>query len=874
MTMKTMLTMAGVLACGCCLADTAGQAPGAAKQAADWEPAGWGGGGWYWSAVFHPTQDGVIYIGQDTGGISKTTDHGMNWRMINDGLANCGVYSLAVDRSHPDTVYAGTEGGLHKSTDAGEHWQLLPKSGPKELRLTAERNVSVRSIAVDPGNGDNLYAASPGGKVYKSVDGGQTWTVSYEKQSDVSDAGAVFAQFGDVNGAWFAGLWLNLAFPAGAKPEECTGIGFSFRGDRTKVEKGRESRFFVTIKTAAGVQYSSRDIAEIFQDDQWHDVVLKAADFTIDAGSATQFPDAAKAAIPWADVTRLDFACNGPMTPAAVGRIKGFFFVFDGPEAGKPVLKTVRDFTADKVIQTYGNVRVAALPPAKTVYSVAVALKNPALVVAATEESGLVLSVDAGKSWRELNTPKRATSAAFADSDPNVMYGCFPQEGVWKSTDQGRTWFASAVGIASNAGLREVAVSPANALDVYAVGDGPAYFSHDGGKNWTKAAPAFVDLEGDPTRHYGGTNPKQPLGRSKNVAINPQNPQELYIAQDWRPVWSGDGGQTWHERARGSDIICNTDIRFSKGRIYTSGMDVGALVSEDNGKSWRQLWPLAFSYVESGHCWRMAIRTDESGVDHIVTTFNPWTPKANLVILSDDGGKTHQVVTNGLPNYETRKNTMWEMGHMRALAADPSDPKVLYAGIDGDAEPGKCGGGIFKSVDGGHTWQQLAHQPGSRRMFYGLAVDPTDSKRVFWGACNVNGGVWMTEDGGESWKNVFSRESWIWNVLVTKDGQVYASGANLWRSADHGKTWTQLTHFTGRTMQGIEADPRDPKTFWVAAYSHDRMGGSGVYKTTDDGATWTDITGNCPNRQPQVLRFNPETQELWSGWVGLYKIKQ
>ena len=68
MTMKTMLTMAGVLACGCCLADTAGQAPGAAKQAADWEPAGWGGGGWYWSAVFHPTQDGVIYIGQDTGG--------------------------------------------------------------------------------------------------------------------------------------------------------------------------------------------------------------------------------------------------------------------------------------------------------------------------------------------------------------------------------------------------------------------------------------------------------------------------------------------------------------------------------------------------------------------------------------------------------------------------------------------------------------------------------------------------------------------------------------------------------------------------------------------------------------------------------------
>ena len=325
---------------------------------------------------------------------------------------------------------------------------------------------------------------------------------------------------------------------------------------------------------------------------------------------------------------------------------------------------------------------------------------------------------------------------------------------------------------------------------------------------------------------------------------------------------------------RGSDIICNTDIRFSKGRVYTCGMDVGALVSEDDGKTWRQLWPLKFEWAESGHCWRMAVRTDEAGVDHIVSAFNPWSGRANVVILSDNGGKTHQVVTNGLPSYQLTRNTMWEKGHMRALAADPSDPKVLYAGIDGDAEPGKCGGGIFKSVDGGHHWQQLPHQPGSRRMFYGLAVDPTDSKRIVWGACNVGGGVWLTEDGGETWKNVFSRESWIWNVLVTKDGRIYASGGNLWRSADHGKTWTQLTHFTGRTMQGIEADPRDPRAFWVSAYSRDRLNGSGVYKTTDDGATWTDITGNCPSRQPQVLRFNPATQELWSGWVGLYKLRQ
>ena len=868
-----MRAAAGLIAAAALVAAGAPSAAGEASLV-HWEPAGWGGGGWYWAAVFDPVRDGGIYIGQDTGGLSKTTDHGLTWRMINDGLANCAVYSLAVDRSHPDTVYAGTEGGLHKSTDAGEHWRLLPGTGPKDLRLTSERGRSVRSIAVDPVNGATLYAASPGGKVYKSADGGETWAVAYEKQAEAQDTNAVFVQFGGVNGAWFAGAWLNVAFPAEARPEEGTGIGFSFRGDRTAVEKGKESKVFLQLKNAAGVMYQSRDLAGIFQNESWADIVLKAADFTVDPASAGQFPNAPPSPM-WAEITRLDFACNGPMTPAAVGRIRSFFFVLGGAGDAKPLLKTVRDFTTNRVLQTYGNARVTAAPPAKAIGSVAVALRNPSRVVAATSDAGAVLSEDAGKTWRELPTPPSASSVVFADSDPAILYGCFGKAGVWKSVDGGTTWAACTNGMAAEAGALDIAVSPTNALDVYVVGD-VACITHDGGSNWTKAAASFVDFEGDPTRHYGGKQPTQRLARSKNIVINPRNPQELYVAQDWRPAWSGDGGQTWYERVRGSDIVCNTDIRFSKGRVYACGMDVGALVSEDNGRHWKQLWPPEFLWAESGHCWRLAIRTDEAGVDHIVSTFNPWnsSPKKNVVILSDDGGKTRQVVTNGLPGYVPLKNTMWEVGHMRALAADPADPKVLYAGIDGDAEPGKCGGGIFKSVDGGHTWAQLAHQPGSRRMFYGLAVDPTDSRRIFWGACAAGGGVWMTENGGESWTNVLSRETWIWNIVATKEGRVYASSGNLWRSDDHGRTWTPLTHFTGRTMQGFEVDPRDPKTLWVSAYSRDRLTGSGIYKTTDDGATWTDITGDCPNRQPQILRFNPETRELWCGWVGLYKLKQ
>jgi len=113
------------------------------------------------------------------------------------------------------------------------------------------------------------------------------------------------------------------------------------------------------------------------------------------------------------------------------------------------------------------------------------------------------------------------------------------------------------------------------------------------------------------------------------------------------------------------------------------------------------------------------------------------------------------------------------------------------------------------------------------------------------------------------------------DLLVTTDGTVYAPGANLWRSTDHGATWKKLTHFTaGATVIGLEADPRDPKTLWLSLTTWDGAAHGGIYKSTDDGATWQEITGDIPYIKPTVLRFNPATNELWAGGVGLFKLKQ
>jgi photosystem II stability/assembly factor-like uncharacterized protein len=159
-------------------------------------------------------------------------------------------------------------------------------------------------------------------------------------------------------------------------------------------------------------------------------------------------------------------------------------------------------------------------------------------------------------------------------------------------------------------------------------------------------------------------------------------------------------------------------------------------------------------------------------------------------------------------------------------------------------------------------------------MFFGLAVDPTDSRRIYWGACGEGGGLWRSEDGGESWQRVFQNEQWVFNVLVAADGTVYCPGINLWRSTDHGQAWKRLTKSSEGQIVGLEIDPRDPKTLWYSTIKHGGTAWGHIMKTTDGGSTWQDITGDIGYRKPMVLRFNPATSELWAGGVGLFRTKQ
>ncbi|MCX6839145.1 MAG: hypothetical protein NTX35_15240 [Verrucomicrobia bacterium] len=841
----------------------------------NWQQAGWGGGGFYFAAVYHPTQDGVIYMAGDVNGVYKTEDHGRHWRIINNGIASYAVYSLAVSQSEPQTVFAATEDGLSKSTDAGEHWRTLPQTGRKELRITGGRKLSIRAIAVDPSDGRIVYAASPSGKVYKSSDGGETWAVSYEKKPVAEESGALRVQFGKINGEYYGDLALPVAIPAGVNAADCNGIGFSVKGDGSLPKD-----CFMVLKTSGGTAFRSKNLNAMFKETAWHEMLLKAEDFAVDSDYLKKHPEAASATFSdknWPDITRLDIACSGNLpNEASVGLFAKFFFTLNHVSSAKNGMVTFRDFVQDQAAQTFGNIHLGA-PPSGTIYSVTVSAVNPSHVIAATQDSGLVLSRNAGRTWTRLATPARAASATFDPANPDLIYGAFFKNGVMKSTDGGKRWDKLSKDISGNVEVIEVAVSPGNPSDLYAIGsvdyNGACYVSNNGGESWTKSNKIKVDTKANPTLD-GISGRMASMSAARNITLNPRNPKEIFIAANWRPCMSLDGGVTWEERDAGTDISCITDIRFHQGKTYVTAMDEGTLVSENDGGQWRQLWPLKHTPGLSGHDWRVAI-DEVNGSTRIISTVTPWYKVPTCVVRSEDGGKTFQSVQTGLPDYTIRPNTMWGQGHPRALAVDPNNPQIIYLGIDGDAANGKSGGGLFKSTDGGASWSQLPNQPASRRMFFALAVDPTDSKRLFWGACGTGGGVHRSDDGGNSWQQVFPTENFIWNLHITTDGTIYCSGQHLWRSTDHGTTWTQVTRFAEkRSIVGIEVHPTDPKTMWISATTWNTKPDGAIYKTTDGGTTWQNITGDIPYVKPTLLRFNPATSDLWAGGVGLYKIKQ
>jgi photosystem II stability/assembly factor-like uncharacterized protein len=206
-----------------------------------------------------------------------------------------------------------------------------------------------------------------------------------------------------------------------------------------------------------------------------------------------------------------------------------------------------------------------------------------------------------------------------------------------------------------------------------------------------------------------------------------------------------------------------------------------------------------------------------------------------------------------------------------SIAVAPSDPKTLYVGT-GEADMRSdiaYGNGMYKSSDGGSTWRHLGLD--DTRQIGSIAIDPHDANVVYVAALghqygpNAQRGVFKTTDGGQTWNNVLFKDDntgataviidpsdsnvvyaalWQtrrppWNVYPPSNGP----GSGLYKSADGGKTWTQLhgglPDRVGRI--GLSISVAAPHRIYANVDSDAAHGG--IYRSDDAGATWTHTDG-------------------------------
>jgi hypothetical protein len=244
-----------------------------------------------------------------------------------------------------------------------------------------------------------------------------------------------------------------------------------------------------------------------------------------------------------------------------------------------------------------------------------------------------------------------------------------------------------------------------------------------------------------------------------------------------------------------------------------------------------------------------------------------------------------------------------------ALALDPRDSNILYVGT-GEANPGggsttQPGDGVWKTTDGGATWQHL----GLDNTFEigRIVVDPKNPSNVFVAAMgalffhNVDRGVYRSQDGGLTWTKVLFVSdgagaidlaidpvtptrvfATTWERQRTPSARIYGGpGSGLWRSTDGGTTWTRLAgglpaSSTNPGRIGVVVAPSSPGTVYTI-FSKTDFSLDGVFRSTDSGTTWTrqTVTGLVSIIGAQcywsgrlfVHPTNPS--DLWVDGVGL-----